>query len=199
MLTRSALCVLLVLLLASAFTESLAQRRPMPTVPFVNEQTEKPLTDLEVFQNLYGVALIKGYTDLPRIRGTNGNMQVSILDFRSAGTASRLKGVMVEVTVGERLDQKARSFIEYGELDNLIKGITYISKVDKGVTTLQSLEAAYTTKGEFSISNFFGFQGDTRVAVTAGRYEPKTVFLDSASQTQLIGQLQQAKATLDEM
>src|SRR5262245_2664860 len=114
MLPRSALFVAFVLLLASTFPIQ-AQRRPL-NVPFVNEQTEKPLTDLEVFQNLYGVALIKGYTDLPRIRGTNGNMQVSTLDFRSAGTASRLKGVMVEVTVGERLDQKARSFIEYGEL-----------------------------------------------------------------------------------
>ena len=186
-----------VLFVAFAFTESMAQRRPQ-NVPFVNEQTEKPLTDLEVFQNLYGVALIKGYTDLPRVRGTNGFLQVSILDFRSAGTASRLKGVMVEVTIGERLNEKARSFIEYGELDNLIKGITYVSKVDKGVTTLQSLEAAYTTKGEFSISNFFGFQGDTRVAVTAGRYEQKTVILDSTAQTTLLAQFQQAKSTLDE-
>jgi hypothetical protein len=106
--------------------------------------------------------------------------------------------VMVEVTIGERLNEKARSFIEYGELDNLIKGITYVSKVDKGVTTLQSLEAAYTTKGEFSISNFFGFQGDTRVAVTAGRYEQKTVILDSTAQTTLLAQFQQAKSTLDE-
>ena len=57
----------------------------------------------------------------------------------------------------------------------------------------------YTTKGEFSISNFFNWQGETRIAVTAGRYEPKTVLIEQAGQTTLLAQLQQAKSTLDEL
>jgi len=173
-----------------------AQRRPQ-VVPFLNEQTDKPLTDLEMFQDIYGTAVIKGYTDLPRLRGSNGTLQITIVEFRSTASNTRVKGVVADVTVGERLNEKARSFIEYAELDALIKGVTYISKVDKGVTALRSLEAVYATKGDFSISNFFGFQGDARVAVTVGRFEPKTVFLDQTSQTTLLGQLQEAKSTLD--
>jgi hypothetical protein len=182
-----------VLILTAA---TLAQRQPQP--PFVNEQAYKPLTDLEVFQDTYGSALIKGFTDLPRVRGTAGSLQISIVEFRNVSNNSRVKGVTVEITTGERLSEKARSFIEYAELDGLIRGLTFISKVDKGATPLQNLEAVFTTKGEFSVSNFFNWQGEPRIAVTVGRLDPKTIFIDQPMQTTLISQLQQAKTTLDE-
>jgi hypothetical protein len=168
-------------------------------VPFVNDQSAKPLTDLEAFQDIYGATLLKGFTDLPRIRGNGGSLQIAIVDFRNLANNTRVKGVSAEITIGERTTDKTRSFIEYAELDGLIKGVTYISKVDRTATSMQNLEAVFTTKGEFSISNFFTFQGEPRVAVTVGRYEPKTLILDQASQTTLLAQLQQAKSTLDEL
>jgi hypothetical protein len=168
-------------------------------VPFVNDQSAKPLTDLEAFQDIYGATLLKGFTDLPRIRGNGGSLQIAIVDFRNMSNNTRVKGVSAEITIGERTADKTRSFIEYAELDGLIKGVMYISKVDRTATSMQNLEAVFTTKGEFSISNFFTFQGEPRVAVTVGRYEPKTLILDQTSQTTLLAQLQQAKSTLDEL
>lgn len=168
-------------------------------VPFVNEQSDKPLTDLELFQDTFGAALLKGFTELPRIRGTNGSLQVTIVEFRSAASNTRVKGLAIDITTGERQNEKARSFVEFAELEALIRGISLISKIDKGATPLQNLEAVFTTKGEFSISNFFNWQGEPRIAVTAGRLDPKTVFIDQAGQTNLLGQLQQAKTTLDEL
>lgn len=156
------------LLLLTLAAGMFAQRQPQ--LPFVNDQPDKPLTDLEMFQDSYGATLLKGFTELPRIRGMNGNLQLTIVEFRNAANNTRVKGVAVDVTAGERLNEKARSFIEYAELDALIRGITYISKVDKGATPLQNLEAVFTTKGEFSISNFFNWQGEPRIAVTAGRF-----------------------------
>ena len=185
-------------LLACLICGSAAAQRPN-RIPFVNELNAKPLTELENFQDTYGAALIKGFTELPRIRGTGGTLQITIVEFRNATTNSRAKGVAIDITLGDRPTDKARSFIDYSELDALIKGITYISRVDKNSTGLQSLEAAYTTKGEFSISNYYTFQGDVRVAVTAGRYDPKTMYLEQTGQTALLGALQQAKSTLDEL
>ena len=176
---------------------SFAQRQP--TVPFVNEQSGKPLTDLELFQDTFGAALLKGFTELPRIRGTNGTLQIAIVEFRNAANNTKVKGLAIDVTTGERQNDKARSFIEYAELDALIRGITFISKIDKGATSLQNLEAVFTTKGDFSISNFFNWQGEPRIAVTVGRIDPKTLFIDQSGQTSLLGQLQQAKTTLDEL
>lgn len=185
----------LVVLFALAIC-AFAQRQPQ--VPFANEQSDKPLTDLEVFQDSYGSALLKGFTELPRIRGTNGTVQVTIVEFRNAANNTRVKGVAIDISTLERQNEKSRSFIEYAELESLIRGITLISKIDKSATSLQNLEAVFTTKGEFSISNFFNWQGEPRIAVTAGRFDPKTAFIDQAGQNNLLGQLQQAKATLDE-
>lgn len=190
--SKIALAASLLILAATAFP----QRQPQ--VPFANEQSDKPLTDLEVFQDSYGSALLKGFTELPRIRGTNGTVQVTIVEFRNAANNTRVKGVAIDISTLERQNEKSRSFIEYAELESLIRGITLISKIDKSATSLQNLEAVFTTKGEFSISNFFNWQGEPRIAVTAGRFDPKTAFIDQAGQNNLLGQLQQAKATLDE-
>jgi hypothetical protein len=191
-------CLLCALALTFSFAvTAAAQQQRRPTIPFVNDQTDKPLTDLELFQDTYGATLLKGFTELPRVRGTAGSVQVTVVEFRNTANNTRVKGVAVDVTTAQ--NEKARSFIEYAELDALIRGVTFISKVDKGMSSLQSLEAVFTTKGEFSISDFFNWQGESRVAVTAGRYEPKTVLIDQAGQTILLGQFQQAKTTLDEL
>ena len=189
--------MLLVTIICAICFSANAQRPAQ--VPFINDQSAKPLTDLEMFQDIYGATLLKGFTDLPRIRGIGGSLQIAVVDFRNMSNNTRVKGVSAEITVGERTGDKTRSFIEYAELEALIKGVMYISKVDRSATSLQNLEAVYTTKGEFSISNFFTYQGEPRVAVTVGRLEPKTLILDQTGQATLLAQLQQAKSTLDEL
>ena len=188
----------LVIALCFAISMSASAQRPVQ-VPFINDQSNKPLTDLEQFQDTYGATLLKGFTELPRVRGSSGSVQVTIVEFRNAANNSRVKGVAIDVSTTEHPTERARSFIEYSELEGLIRGITLISKVDKSNSSLNSLEAVYTTKGEFSISNFFNWQGESRIAVTAGRYEPKTALIEQAGQTTLLAQLQQAKSTLDEL
>ena len=190
--------ILLITALTFAISVAAAAQRPVQ-VPFMNDQSTKPLTDLEQFQDTYGATLLKGFTELPRVRGSNGSIQVAIVEFRNAANNTKVKGVAVDVSTTDRPTDRARSFIEYAEIEGLIRGITLISKVDKGSSPLNSLEAVYTTKCEFSISNFFNWQGDSRIAVTAGRYEPKTVLIDQAAQSTLLAQLQQAKTTLDEL
>lgn len=188
----------LVIALCFAISTAASSQRPVQ-VPFINDQSNKPLTDLEQFQDTYGATLLKGFTELPRVRGSSGSVQVTIVEFRNAANNSRVKGVAIDVSTAERPTERARSFIEYSELEGLIRGITLISKVDKSSSPLNSLEAVYTTKGEFSISNFFNWQGESRIAVTAGRYEPKTALIEQAGQTTLLSQLQQARSTLDEL
>jgi len=190
--------IFLIAALIFAIAAAAAAQRPVQ-VPFINDQSTKPLTDLEQFQDTYGATLLKGFTELPRVRGTSGNIQVTIVEFRNAANNTKVKGVAVDVMTTERPAERTRSFIEYSELEGLIRGITLISKVDKGSSPLSSLEAVYTTKGEFSISNFFNWQGESRIAVTTGRYDPKTILIDQAGQTTLLAELQQAKSTLDEL
>lgn len=190
--------IFLIVALSFSICLTASAQRPVQ-IPFINDQSTKPLTDLEQFQDSYGATLLKGFTELPRVRGSSGSVQVTIVEFRNAANNTKVKGVAIDVSTNDRPNERARSFIEYSELEGLIRGITLISKVDKGSSPLNSLEAVYTTKGEFSISNFFNWQGESRIAVTAGRYEPKTALIEQAGQTILLAQLQQAKSTLDDI
>jgi hypothetical protein len=165
--------------------------------PAATPTDTKPKTDLELFQEKYGAVIVKGYSELPVINGSGGSFQLTVMEFRNPGTGSKVKGLIAEVTPGERYATSSRSFVEYGEIDSLINGIGYISKIDKNVTTLQSFEARYTTKGDFEVTVFSRTNGGSGVALTAGRYSSKNVFLDQAALTTLVAQLQQAKTMLD--
>lgn len=157
----------------------------------------KNKTELELFQEKYGSVIVKGFSDLTPIVGTSGSFQFTLMEFRNPSSASKVKGLVAEVDPAERYSSSVRSFIEYGEIDSLIKGITYISKIDKTVTTLQNFEARYATKGEFTITVFNSSAGETRVALTVGRIGAKSIFVEQAALATLVTQLQQAKASLD--
>jgi len=191
-----------IVLLAAVFicstcTTAFAQRPAQ--LPFVNDQNDKPLTDLEQFQDIYGALLIKGFTNLTAIRGNTGTLQISIIEFRNAANNTRVKGVVADITTTDRQNERSRSFIEYSELDTLIRGMTLLSKLNSDASPLQGLEAVFTTKGEFSISNFLNRHAEPRISVTAGRRTPTTHFIDQSGQSILLGQLQQAKETLDQL
>ena len=60
MKTRLFVVAALILVISAAA----AAERPVQ-VPFINDQSTKPLTDLEQFQDTYGATLLKGFTSCP--------------------------------------------------------------------------------------------------------------------------------------
>jgi hypothetical protein len=174
---------------ASAFTQANTSGAP--------PRGEKPKTDLEAFQEKYGAVIVKGYSELPAIRGSSGTFQITIREFRNPGTNSKVKGLVVEIDPDEKYASSARSFVEYAEIDSLIKGIVYISKIDKSVTTLTNFEAEYKTKGSFSVTVFNSSAGGIRASLEVGSYGSKSIFVSTAELDGVVTQLQQAKAMLD--
>ena len=64
------------------------------------------------------------------------------------------------------------------EIDSLLKGIDYISKVTRDVTKLDGFEAEYHTKGDFRVTVFSGgSDGVMGAAVSSGRIGKTQVFL----------------------
>jgi hypothetical protein len=185
-----ALAILITMLLPVTFAFS---QRPAASAVADN----KPKTELEAFQEKYGSVVVKGFSELPTISGTGGGLQFTVMELRNPAANSKVKGLLAEINTGERYSSAVRSFIEYGEIDSLIKGIEYVSKIDKSVTTLQNFEARYATKGDFDVTTFNNSQGSVRVAVTVGRYGSKSIYLDQSQLASLLQQLQQAKTMLD--
>lgn len=163
-------------------------------------QSAKPKTELETFQEKYGTVMVRAFSRTESIRagGIGGGMiQISVREIRSASTNTKVKGLVVEIDTNERYASSGRSFVEYGEIDSLIKGIEYIAKVDKSVTTLSNFEAEYRTKGDFALTVFNGSDGKLMVSASVGTIGSKSVFLTLDQLSDVIARLKESKAILD--
>src|SRR5687768_8943387 len=142
--------VLKTLIFASCIL-ALAACKQSPTVNKTSE-TVKPLTEpktkIEAFQAKTGVVIIKGMSDVGSIKDIfKGLVLVSAREFVDAASSEKVYGLIVQVKESGTLKNEKSSFVDYDEIDSLIKGIDYVSKIEKTVTKLSDFEAAYSTKG----------------------------------------------------
>lgn len=156
---------------------------------------QKAKTELEEFQAKYGAVVVQGYSKIGGITTPDGQFNIIAKEFKSG--SAKIKGLVIEISTYDRYASSARSFVEYDEIDSLIKGITYISKIDKSVTALDSFEAAYKTKGDFSVTVFSGSDGTLQVSLSVGSYSSKSLFTKLTGLAELVTKLEQAKAILD--
>lgn len=154
-------------------------------------------TKLEAFSARTGVVLIKGFTTIGMVGGGRGSVSVDARELRDAGnTKSREFGITMEVKESGRLERENISYIDADEIDSLLRGIDYISKIESSVTTLGNFEAVYKTKGDFSITTF-SYNGEINVAVTSGRIGATKAFLSLSDLTRLKTYIVEARAKLD--
>jgi hypothetical protein len=159
----------------------------------------KAKTNLETFQEKYGSVIVQGYTPVGEVVSGGRTVKVQAKEFKSASSTAKVKGLLIEVETGERYASSGRAFVEYDEIESLVKGIVFISKIDKSVTALNSFEATYKTKGDFSVTVFNDTSGTIKAAVSVGSVSQKTMFTPLVELTTLVLLLQKAKSVLDEL
>jgi hypothetical protein len=120
------------------------------------------------------------------------------MEFTDASSGARQRGIVIEVTESGRLERSDRSFIDYDEIDPLLNGIDYISKIKSDVTPLGSFEATYKTKGDLSIVTFSSRSGKVEAAVKSGYVGATTAYLSLDKLQELRSLVVKAKATLDQ-
>src|SRR3954465_3160843 len=88
--------------------------------------------------------------------GSRGNALFTAWEVTNARTGQREQGVTVEI--GEaptnRPDFDERAYIDYDELDPLLRGIDYIMRLDDKATKLSRYEAQYQTRGGLLLATF---------------------------------------------
>jgi hypothetical protein len=150
------------------------------------QDSAKPATKLESFQGKTGIVVVRGFTTIGMIRGIGGDITVDSREFRDASNPSaRVSGISIAVRENGRLERENTSFIDADEIESLLKGIDYIAKASKDVTTMDQFEAEYRTKGNFSVTVFNQTNGETSVAVSSGRIGKTTVFIKALSLPEL--------------
>jgi hypothetical protein len=177
----------------SLFLSSLQRYRPA----LKKSRTPPQKTKVEAFERQIGSVIIRGFSELGAIPGVfGGQVGVETREFVNATTGKKEYGVVIEVNEGGRLERKDRAYVDYDEIEALLKGIDYIVKIDRTVTTFDNFQADYTTKGEMTLSTFSS-GGTVKGAVSTSRIGGADLIIELTGLQQLRNLIFEAKAKID--
>ena len=178
----------LVLLLFSAFSSGQNLRDSVPEVK----------TKIEQFSAKTGVVLIRGFHKIGSAQGLySTSVNVESKEFTNVSDGTKQYGITIETFKEDgRYDKKHTSFIDFDEIDSLIKGIEYISKVKAEVTKLENFQADYTTRGDLKISTFSSTNG-VMAAVTSGKIGSVAAYFNIADLEKIKQLVIQAKQKIE--
>ena len=164
------------------------------------DQPLPPKTDLEALQLETGAVIVRGLQRVGGVRAlAAGRVDVAAMEIIDTASGRRVRGVTVEVEEGggERR-REVTAFVDYEELDGLIKGLESVGRVERGETQLPSFEVSFRTKGDLLISVFSSRGGTTRCVISAGEFAPASVAIPFDELSNLRTLISTAKNRLDD-
>jgi hypothetical protein len=163
------------------------------------ESAPQAKTKLEAFQAKTGVVVIRGFSTVGSLPGENGGgASVETREFTDAADGTKQYGIAIEVyKAGAMVGDERTSYLDYNEIDSLVKGIDYIAKIDRSVTKLESFQADYRTKDDLEISTFSDSEGKTSAAISSGTVGKVSVFVPLTGLDKFKNLIVQAKSKLD--
>jgi hypothetical protein len=198
MFLRTILFSTLILLSSGA---ALAQRPGPQFWRKVTCEPFEPRTRLEAFDDSYGV-IIKGFTRITTVdvRG----VRIDAIEMRSLGNFSiagsnTTKGLVIVLRESGERPNEDRAFVDYAEIDDLLKAIDDIGRVDETATKLPGFEARYKSRGDLEISVFRQTRSGTAVTMRTGICDYATVTMTLDDLGKIKAMIQEAKQRLDEI
>lgn len=163
-----------------------------------NELLE-PKTKLEQFSVQTGSVIIRGFEEIGKIQGLyNTSIAVSVEEFTIASTQKKEFGITINVIEGQKSFDQKKSYIDYDEIDSLISGIEYISKINSQSTKLSMFQADYRTKGSLRISIFNDKDG-IHAAIESGQYSTKVAYFSMTKLSEIKQLILLAKNKIEEI
>ncbi|MBI5451343.1 MAG: hypothetical protein HY940_08300 [Gammaproteobacteria bacterium] len=153
-----------------------------------------PKTKLEAFESQTGNVIVRGFSRIAVIPGEYGAVTVESKEFTNAGTGRKEYGVTLEVQ--RSAERKNTSFIDYDEIDALLAGIDYISKLDRTATRFDNFQADYRTKGDLEFS-IFSEDNDVMLAVSSGTIGKVTAYFKVKTLARIRQAIADAKTKID--
>jgi hypothetical protein len=162
-------------------------------------QQQPPRTRIEAFEGKTGSVIIRGFSKVGELRGALGGgiLTLQSMEFSDAVTGQKEYGIAIDIKETDRLERSHRSFIDFDEIDSLLKGIDYISKIDKSSTTLDNFQADFRTKGELVITTFSTSRGESMASIGSGSIGKTEMFLRLADLVKLREFVATGKTTLE--
>jgi len=196
--SRSLVVAIIVLACSGAVCAQRRERLPAPRDP----QFYQPRNKLEEFESRVDSVLVQGLTWTGTLRVTNGTARVEAIQILDTRDQSEASGVLVVLNSGEPAGSPSeiRVFIDYEEVDPLLRAFDTMAKASDSVTKLAHFETRYRTHGDFEIMVFKEVAGGAiAAAAEGGYYDRKRLFMNLEDLTKLRWMIGQAKEKLDEI
>ena len=193
--------VILIFVAFMSFEVTFAQRPgPQFRRPLACEPLE-PRTKLEAIEGSYERILLKGFSQIATVRVRGAEIRIDAVELRESTASTRAMGIAIAMKEAdqERINEN-RAFVDYEEIDSLLKAIDFAAKVNETVTKLAGFEARYRTRGDFEFVVFRqGRASGTAVAVTTGICDRVTGLLTLDELALVRAHIVEAKTRLDEI
>lgn len=170
-------------------------RRPLACEPV------EPRTKLEAIEGGYESILLKGFSQIATIRVRGAEIRIDAVELRDNTASTRAMGIAIAMREAdqERISEN-RAFVDYEEIDSLLRAIDFSAKVNETVTKLAGFEARYRTRGDFEFVVFRqGRATGTAASVTTGICDRVTGLLTLDELALLRAHIVEARARLDEI
>jgi hypothetical protein len=161
----------------------------------------EPLTKLEALDTQIGGVVVKNYTYIGSVSGFSGIVMVTSYEFVDAQTGRKDYGLGVELREtgrSEKDSRDARTYVDYDELDALIRGLDYIIKIERSAS-LENFEAQYRTRGELAVATFIRPNGSLQAEVAIGIFRKAAVTISLGKMADFRKLVVDAKSTLDKI
>jgi len=122
---------------------------------------------------------------------------VAAIEIRLASNPRiRATGLSFTVKESESSAKEKTSFVDYDEIDSLLKGIEYISGADHNITRLTNFIANYKTKGDFGVATY-GMGSGIHLAVSSGTCGKISAHFETTELAQLKSLIENGKIQID--
>jgi hypothetical protein len=192
--------VLLFCLLVTVYT-SVSAQRPGPQFrrPLACEPVE-PRTKLEEIEWRYEHVLIKGFSQIGTFLVRGVFIRIDAVELKDQSAPGRATGLVIALREPGENPRENRSFVDYEEIDALVRAIDAISKVNETTTKLVGFEARYRTLGDLEFIVFRQSRASgTAASLSSGICDRVTGLLTLDDLEQLKGYIVEAKTRLDEI
>jgi hypothetical protein len=159
----------------------------------VAQTTNVPLTKIEIMEARTETTLVKGFAPVGSIAGNGGTISIRIKSTTEINTGRKLGAISLEIIESQ---QSGRTIIDYDELDELLNGIDYVSKVDYDVTPLPGFEAVYTTRAGLRVVAYTSKKSET-IQMYVQSANSSKIYFAANELSQFRALVQQAKTNLD--
>ncbi|HEY0323405.1 MAG TPA: hypothetical protein VGC66_20780 [Pyrinomonadaceae bacterium] len=188
---------LFILLVISVISAAAQQPAPPQQAPLAFE----PLTRLEALDAQTGAVVVKNYTYIGAVSGFSGIVMVTSYEFVDVQTGRKEYGLGVELREAARNEKEGRegrTYVDYDEIDALIRGLDYIIKIERSAT-LENFEAQYRTRGELMAATFIRPNGTLQAEVAIGIFRRASVTISPGKLADFRKLIADAKLALDKI